>query len=92
MENRFGRFSVNTHIVEDHTEEFADILAEMQFVPMKVERHYSNYSFEYIGYSPMFAKIEPGMVCPDYELVLERDDDGNVRLMSVDVVRNSMLM
>lgn len=92
METRFGRFNVDTHIVEDHPEEFAGVLAQMSFVPMKVERTYSNWSFEYIGWSPMFAEVEQGMMCPDYKLVLEKDDEGNVLLKSVDVVRNSMVM
>ena len=91
MQLRYGRFTVTTHLIEDHPEEFSAILAQMQFIPMKVERLYSNYGFEYIGYSPMFEEIAEGMICPEYEMVLEKDENGDVRLKSVEVVRHSML-
>lgn len=97
MKRRYGRFTVQAHMVEDHPEEFARILWEMKFVPMRVERIYSNYGFDYIGYSPMFAEVPEGMVCPDYELVVKikppKEEGGlnRVKLEMVQPVAHSMM-
>ena len=74
MEKRYGKFTVTQEVVENNPEEWARTLAEMQFVPLRVERMYSNYGFEYIGYSPLFDEVEEGMIPPEYRINLTRTD------------------
>ena len=74
MEKRYGRFTVTQEVVEKNPEEWAAILAEMQFVPLRVERMYDNYGFDCIGYSPLFDEVEEGMIPPEYRINVTRTD------------------
>ena len=61
---------------------FADMLAEMRFIPLKVEMLCSPKGFEYTGLSRLFDEIEDGDAIPIYKLNVGLDD--GYQIVSVD--------
>lgn len=63
---RLGKLYVDAKIIE--SKEFANALALLKFVPVRVEMLWYINRFEYIGYSELFKPLRRGAITPTYEI------------------------
>jgi len=71
-EVRIGKITISSYLIED--ENFHKILHELEFVPVRVEHCYAIDAFEYIGISPKFDEIEPGLETPEYQIIIHTEN------------------
>jgi hypothetical protein len=70
---RIGKFYVPISMTRQ--ENFALILAKLQFVPLRVECLYYADKFEYIGTSPLFDEAERGILVPEYTVTVNEENE-----------------
>ncbi len=73
MKSRIGKFKVSQNIIEN--EDAPRIFAAFGFVPMRVEHHYHNGTFEMIGLSHLFDEVDEGYVAPEYDVTITVHED-----------------
>ena len=79
---QIGKMYVSEHLVL--SECFADALAKIRFVPVRVEMLYERMAFEYIGHSPAFRELAKGEIIPEYELNISTLAGGIVNIEIVE--------
>ena len=67
---------------------FAEALAKIEFVPVKVEMLYCSNLFEYIGYSPMFRELDYDERAPEYKLLITNVKSSVITVEVSEVDRN----
>ncbi len=82
-EHRIGKFGISTDAVLNHTEQVAQMLALMQFVPTRVEHLPMQGQFLYEGFSPYFDLVKNGGVMPVYAVIMTQEDDGTISSVGV---------
>lgn len=81
-----GRITLNRKWIYDNPDVTADILAELRFVPVKIDANpYDGDLLDLYGISPRFRELKEGDTIPTYRLGLLRlgDGDGNGKLNEV---------
>ena len=74
MKNRrIGKFKVTQNVIEN--EDAPRIFAAFGFVPMRVEHHYSNGTFEMVGLSHLFDENPECMIVPEYDVTITVHED-----------------
>ena len=68
MNKRRGKFYVSTSLL--HSDDFWIVLAEMKFIPARVEQLYDRDAFEYVGLSHLFREVPQGEITPEYEIII----------------------
>jgi len=71
---RIGKIYISNDIVKEDI--FPDVLAFIQFVPLRVEYLAYRDQFEYIGISPMFDEIPPFVESSIYFLEITTKENG----------------
>ena len=66
MNRRLGKFTVSDELV--HSDSFSQVLANMTFIPTRVELRYDLSGFEYIGLSHLFREVPLGEMVPEYRI------------------------
>ena len=61
---RLGKIYFSNAIVEG--EDMVRILRVLEFVPYRVEHMWHNFTFEYVGISPLFDIVPEGGSIPSY--------------------------
>jgi len=74
---RIGKMYISNDVVKEDI--FPDVLAFIQFVPLRVEYLAHRNQFEYIGMSPMFDKIPPFAEPSIYSLEVTTTKDGKFK-------------
>lgn len=70
---RYGCFYLHRLTIEDEPGFVTEVLAEMKFLPLRVESHYDRDAILYFGMSPRFDEINLGTVVPEYYLTFEAE-------------------
>lgn len=75
---RYGRFYIDRFIIDEHPEFVALMLAQIEFLPLRVECQFDRDQIMYSGASPLFEEIDLGMITPEYEITfnISYDDEG----------------
>lgn len=73
---RIGRVFVLTSMYYHHGENIANTLAQIKFLPLRVEHRADMDAFELSGISNAFDEIGYGDAVPMYELQIRNTDDG----------------
>lgn len=76
-----GIFNIKLELLTNNTQEVADILAFIRFVPTNVRPDYYYDTMSMVGISPLFDSLKEGEVIPTYELIVSLDE--NQKLVSV---------
>lgn len=79
--NRRGRMIVSTPMAK--SAEWPQLLASAEFVPFRVEYHFAQGHFEYVGCSPRFRELEQSEILPTYALHFQKNEDGSVEICGV---------
>ena len=74
-ERRYGNIKVSNQFVELQTETAAKMFASLQAVVLRCEFLYSEDSFAYTIYSPLFDIVDPYCIPPDYKIIVNQDDN-----------------
>ena len=80
---RQGKFYISRDLVLDGRA--WPILAEIKFVPFRVEYLMEFDAFEYIGLSPLFREIPIGRQSPEYRIEVTTCDDGSVTVKAKEI-------
>jgi hypothetical protein len=83
MINKRGKILIDSKAYRNDIENMSKALAEIGFVPFRVEHLAMQDEFELLGYSTAFEPLEYSRALPEYTLVIELDDDGNYTRASV---------
>lgn len=83
MKKRLGCIKVASLPYEDLVGPIAEALAEIKFFPTRVEYIYYKNLFEMYGFSEQFEPVQEGMVAPNYEVIMQKDEDGNVSVLEL---------
>jgi len=78
---RIGKMNIPNNIVEE--ENFPDVLATMQFIPLRVEYLAYRDQFEYIGISPMFDELPLYLEPETYLLIVTTTEDNKIEKVEV---------
>lgn len=70
---RRGRFIVSRTIVDNHTEDFMNMMKH--FAPVRAEMLYHIDAIEYVALSLLFEPVKHGEIVPEYDIYIE---DGKV--------------
>ena len=86
LSKRKGKLIVSRELI---LESNGQILKEIfsNFFPIDADRHHNlNYwdSISYFGISPHFEEVEEACIVPEYEIVLDIDEDGNSKFNRFD--------
>jgi hypothetical protein len=83
---RKGKLIVSRQLILEASEQ---VLKEIfsNFFPIDADRHHNhNYwdSILYYGISPHFEEVEEACIAPEYEMVFDTDENGNVKFNRFD--------
>jgi hypothetical protein len=86
LSKRKGKLIVSRELI---LESSGQVLKEIfsNFFPIDADRHHNfNYwdSILYYGISPHFEEVEEACIAPEYEIVLDIDEDGNAKFNRFD--------
>jgi len=70
-----GKFHIDDYYLREAPDQVAFLLASLKFVPYRVEFLAASQVFEYIGCSPLFDEISPGVIPLEYKIVIIRDKE-----------------
>ena len=76
--NRYGKFYISYDTVDQRPSFVAQVLAKIQFCPGRVEALLIPHSVEMSGYSPMFRQVADCDPLPEYDLIIDTDNHGDV--------------
>lgn len=84
--NRKGKLIVSRQLILEAKE---STLREIftNFFPIDADRHHQYQywdSIAYYGVSPHFEEVEEACVAPEYDIVLDTDEDGNAKFNRFD--------
>jgi len=84
MADHRGKFYIDIDIVKKDPYE---IFALLKFVPYRVECLLYNGTVEYMGTSPLFNEVEIGDITPEYDIILNgEDEDGRVLQVAAQLI------
>ncbi len=67
---RLGKFWVAKQLVEDASGGAAQVLAALEFVPVRVNYFWEREAYQYLGHSPHFREVETNGQTPEYAIVV----------------------
>lgn len=76
---RRGVFRLSEDIIEDEDWHVLEYIFS-KFVIIRCEHLYANREFEYYAFSQLFEPMSEGYISPEYNVILTKDDDGNITL------------
>lgn len=79
MKYKRGKILIPGSYYDKQLEDVSKALACIGFVPFRVEHLAMPDEFELVGCSPCFDRIEVGLCLPEYELNIERHEDGSYK-------------
>jgi hypothetical protein len=78
-----GRFYLQAKLIREDPKIVADILSDINFVPLRVEAMFHDDSIEYVGLSPRFDAVEPGKTYPTYDINTTYNFNGTINQIKV---------
>lgn len=76
--NHVGKFYVS-YAMMNMSDHFAELLAQLKFIPIRTEFLYHPNHFGYEGYSELFEANPEGCVIPEYIVSFEYADDFSIK-------------
>ena len=80
-----GIFTIPTDFIRDDPDQIAEILAEVRFLPLKVETFLMYEYVQYEGLSPLFPQVEKGAETPLYNIIMKSGPQGEIVKISFEV-------
>lgn len=84
---QIGTFYIDSNMVDKYPEEVGELLALLNFVPVRCEYLYALNQFQYVGISNRFKELPFGTYVPEYIVNVTRSKGGNIELVEV-VMKN----
>lgn len=72
-ECRYGKVVISSDLLCDATTQIVKLFHEIEFIPLKVEQHYSGDVLIYTGWSPSFMIIPESCDAPIYIVAINKD-------------------
>jgi hypothetical protein len=85
---QLGRFIMSMGMVNTNTELVGRVFSKLHFIPVRVNVNMGQGQMEFIGISPEFKEIKPGMVAPSYDIDVaqpEGEDDISITVTKTPV-------
>lgn len=80
---RMGRFYIDNPLMDERPEEVGRWLAQLQFIPLRVECLGHRQQYEMIGMSPYFEQQDAGALLPTFWLDVWTDEEGRSYVSSI---------
>jgi hypothetical protein len=74
--NNVGKVKILSDWIKDEPEKIAKVFAMLRFVPVRAELCFYDQCIHYVGISERFDEVPEHFTCPEYELEIQRGDDG----------------
>lgn len=81
ISNRIGRFKISSEIIRKG--KYEDVLKLFSnFIVLRCEHNYTQDTFDYVAYSPLFKEVPEGSIGPEYLITVHKEmlDDENYNL------------
>lgn len=78
-----GRIRLTAQSIRDNTQETAEIMSILKFIPVHTEMLFITDDIICTGISPMFRKLEVGEIVPEYTLSIGIDEKGKIKEVNV---------
>lgn len=89
--NQLGRFYISEEFVRGSPEVVSKLLILLSFVPVRVENRFMvDNSFEYIGISKYFDKLDDGVIIPEYLITIKECKDGKIEIDHIMKTKNDI--
>lgn len=75
---QLGKFEIQRDLIENNPDSVAQIFMALKVVPVFAQGLFHQSAIEYIGISEQFRTLPLGEVVPEYELIIEIEDDGTI--------------
>lgn len=83
LATRYGMFEVTWPMMREAPERLATVLAQMLFVPTKVECDFLGQTFTYWGYSHLFTPLDEGVATPQYRIKVTAHEDDSITVNAI---------
>ena len=78
---RRGSFSISTDLLDKATPELFEFMSN--FIIIRAECLYFGDMIKYQAVSPLFDKIDEGVVIPEYDFEITRKVDGSINIKTI---------
>lgn len=80
---RRGRIVVDYRFLIEHPERVQELFARIGFLPIRVDHDMFGDGVNYFGVARDFRVVEPGLEAPDYTVVCEAGENGELKSVTV---------